>query len=90
MTGKKHSFATMQLANNKNNHIFANMEEDASEFDPWIVEYVFNQLTIKATMKLCKNDSRVTAEKEMKQLHWHKSFQPVHWSDLTQEQWNTV
>ena len=55
-----------------------------------MVEFIFNQLTIKAAMKLWDNDTTIVAEKEMKQLHWCKSFQPVCWIDLTLEQWSTV
>ena len=51
MTGKKNSYAAMQLANQKYDYLFAMMEVEGSEFDPQIVEFLFTQLTSKAAMK---------------------------------------
>ena len=90
MTGKKYSYAAAQLANKCYDHLFLQMEEDASPFDPHIVEFVFNQLTINAVMKLWGQDTVQALEKEIKQLHWRKSFQPVHWRDLSLDQCSTV
>ena len=74
MTGKKYSYIAVQLANQKYDHLFAMMAEDGSEFNPWAVKFIFNQLMIKAAMKLWGNDTIIVAKKEMKQLHWHKFF----------------
>ena len=41
-------------------------------------------------MKLWGNDTTIMVKKEMKQLHWCKSFQPVCWIDLTLKQQSTV
>ena len=65
------------------------MAEDGSEFDPRVVVFIFIQLTMKAAMKLWGNKTTVATEKEMKQF-WHKSFQPVCWTDLTPEQQCTM
>ena len=51
---------------------------------------MFNQLTIKAAMKLWGDEALKASEKEMKQLHWQRSFQPVRWIDLTEEQRKTM
>ena len=72
MISKKYSYAALQLANQKYDHLFEMMEESGSEIDTQIVEFLFNQLMIKAAMKLWGNDTMNAVEKEMKQLHWHK------------------
>ena len=79
MTGKKYLYAAIQIANN---HLFSSFAEEGAEFDPQVIEFVFSQLTIKATTKIWGNDTIEVAEKEMKQLHWQKSIEPVHWTDL--------
>ena len=66
------------------------MEEDGLEFNPQVVKFLFNQLTIKQATKLWGKDTTIAAEKEMKQLHWCKSFQPICWINLTPEQRSAV
>ena len=91
MTGKRYVYAAMQLAHNQRyEKVFSMMEEDSSVFDPKVVELIFNQLTIKAALKLWGNNALKASEKEMKQLHWRNSFQPVHWNKLSDDQRKTV
>jgi hypothetical protein len=40
------------------------------------------QLSLKAALKQWGDDAKVAVEAEAKQLHWRKSFKPVHWKDL--------
>ena len=72
--GKKYSYAAMQLDRMKYDHLFAIMEENEFYFDSRIVKFVFDQLTIKAAMRLWGNETMAAAAKEMKQLHWRKSL----------------
>ena len=65
MSGKKYSYAATQIANQKYDHFFATMEEDGVEFDLHVIEFIFNQLTIKAAMKLWGNETTIAAQKEM-------------------------
>ena len=85
-TSKKYSYAATQIDQMKYEHLFATIEEYESFFDRKIVEFVFNQLTISAATKLWGAETTAAAAKEMKQLHWCKSFQPVHWKDLSSDQ----
>ena len=66
------------------------MEEEALEFDLQVVEFIFSQLALKAAKNQWGDDAMKASEKEMKQLKWWKSFQPVHWSELNEEQRRTV
>ena len=88
MTGKRYVYASAQQQ--KYEHLFTLMEEEAPEFDPRVMEFIFTQLTIKAAKNLWGDDVMKASEKEMKQLHWQKSFQPMHWSELNEEQCRTV
>jgi len=58
----------------------------STEFEPQIIEMVLTQLTLKAAIKMWGNE----AEAEMKQLHWRNTFKPVHWSELTSKQKETI
>ena len=88
MTDKRYGYTSVQQQ--KYEHVFTLMEEEAPEFDPQVVEFIFTQLTLKAVKNLWGDNAIKAAEKEMKQLHWQKSFQPVHWSELNEEQHRTV
>ena len=87
MTGKRYGHAATQLAEQQRyEHMFVLAEEESPEFNLRVIKYIFNQLTIKATMKLWGDNAVKASEKEMKQLHWCKSFQHMHWSELNEEQ----
>jgi hypothetical protein len=49
------------------------MQDNFYQYGIDIIAYVMNQLSLKAT------------EAEAKQLHWRKSFQPVHGKELTKD-----
>ena len=66
MTSKKYSYAAAQLAHQKYNHLFALIKEDASVFDPRLVEFIFNQLMIKAATRFWGNHAIAASAKEMK------------------------
>ena len=66
------------------------MHDNAYEYDQRVVEFMFNQHTTKQALKLWGKDTTVAAEEKMKQLLWRKSFQPVHWSELSPEQRTTI
>jgi len=76
MTGKSYGYSATQISNMKH--------------DPRVVEFILTQLTLNAAIKMWGDKAKVTAEAEMKQLHWRNSFRPVRWSELTDKQRQTV
>jgi hypothetical protein len=54
------------------------LQDDFYQYDIDVVETVMTQLSLKAALKQWGNDAKLAAEAEAKQLHWRKSFQPVH------------
>ena len=87
MRGNRYQYAAAQLAKgvlSPDAHMF--VQDDFYQYDIDVVEAVMTQLSLKAALKEWGNDATLAAEAEAKQLHWRKSFQPVHRKDLTFEQ----
>ena len=87
MQGNRYQYAAAQLANGvlyPDAHMY--LQGDFYQYDIDIVETVMTQLSLKAALKQWGNDAKLAAEAEAKQLHWRKSFQPVHRKDLTEMQ----
>ena len=87
MRGNRYSYVATQLAQGvlyPEAHMF--VQEDFYQCDIDLVATVMLQLSLKAALKMWGNDARLTAEAEAKQLHWCKSFTPVHFKDLTPQQ----
>jgi len=76
MKGKTYEYAATQLAE--------------TAHDPWVVQTILTQLTLKAAIKMWGNDAKIAAEAEMKQLHWRNSFRPVRWNELSDKQKKTI
>jgi hypothetical protein len=57
---------------------------------PDVVAAIMTQLLLKSGLKEWGDKAYVATESEMKQLHFHNTFKPVHWSKLTDIQHQTV
>ncbi len=55
-----------------------------------VVEIVMTQLSLKVALKQWGKDAKAAVEAEAKQLHWRKSFRPVHWKDVDKERWKQI
>ena len=58
--------------------------------EPDVVAAIMTQLSHKSGLKEWGNKAYTAAESEMKQLHFHNTFKPMHWSKLTDIQCQTV
>jgi hypothetical protein len=54
------------------------------------VAAIMTQLSLKSGLKEWGDKAYTAAESEMKQLHFHNTFKPMHWSELTDIQRQTV
>jgi hypothetical protein len=59
------------------------MQDDFYQSDIDVAATVLAQVSLKAALKLWGNDAKLAVEAEAKQLHWRKSFKPVHCKDLS-------
>ena len=87
MQGNRYQYAATQLEAgvlNPDSHMY--VQGDFYQYDIDVVETVMTQLSLKAALKEWGNDAKLAAEAEAKQLHWRKSFQPVHYKKLSPEQ----
>jgi hypothetical protein len=87
MQGNRYSYAAAQIAAgvlNPDAHIF--MQEDFYQCDIDVAATVLAQISLKQALKLWGDDAKRAVEAEAKQLHWRKSFKPVHRKDLTATQ----
>ncbi len=87
MQGNRYSYAAAQIAAgvlNPDAHMF--MQEDFYQSDIDVAAMVLSQVSLKAALKLWGNDAKLAVEAEAKQLHWQKSFKPVHRKDLSATQ----
>ena len=83
MQGNRYSYAAAQIAAgvlNPDAHMF--MQDDFYQSDIDVAATVLAQVSLKAALKLWGNDAKLAVEAEAKQLHWRKSFKPVHCKDL--------
>jgi hypothetical protein len=76
MKGKTYQYAAAQVATKR--------------YHPQIVEMILTQLTLKAAINKWGKRAETAAEAEMKQLHWRNTFKPVHYSDLSKQQKETI
>ena len=47
---------------------------------------VLTQLSLKAALKQWGEDAKIAVEAEAKQLHWHNSFERVHYKKIGEDQ----
>jgi hypothetical protein len=55
-----------------------------------IIGMVMAQVLLKAALKKWVKEAEESVGKEMKQLHWQKSFKPMYWKSLTAKQCKKV
>jgi hypothetical protein len=94
MQGKKYAVALSQIAEclKESNNWMALAQMSVKLMSPSvhrkadIVGMIMAQLSMKATIKKWREHARYAILKEMKQLHWHNSYKPKHWHDLSKKQ----
>jgi hypothetical protein len=55
------------------------MQEDFYQAEPDVVSAIMTQLSLKAGLKEWGEEAFMTAQSEMKQLHFRNTFKPKHW-----------
>ena len=92
LTGNKYSYAVTQLETqgvlNPDAHMF--VQDDFYQAEPDIVAAIMTQLALKAGLKKWDDKGYDAAYSEMKQLHMRDTFKPMHWSELSKEQRQTI
>jgi hypothetical protein len=92
MTGSKYSYAIMQLETHgvlqPDYHMF--IQEDFYQSDPDVMAHIMTQLSLKNGLKQWGDKVYVAVTLEMKQLHFHNTFKPKHWSELSKTQCQMV
>jgi hypothetical protein len=92
MTGLKYSYAVTQLETHgvlhPDSHMF--IQEDFYQSDPDVMAHIMTQLSLKSGLKQWGDKAYAAVTSEMKQLHFHNTFKPKHWSKLLKTQHQTV
>jgi hypothetical protein len=92
LSGSKYSYAVTQLEShgvlNTYSHIF--VQEDFYQADPDVVAAIMMQLSRKASLNEWGEGAFMSAQSEMKQLHFRNRFKLKHWRELNQVQRQTV
>jgi hypothetical protein len=92
MQGTRYSYALTQLESqgvlNPDAHMFA--QEDFYQADPDVVAAIMTQLSLKSGLREWGDKAYTAVESEMKQLHFRNTFKPMHWSELSVIQRQTV
>jgi hypothetical protein len=92
LSGSKYSYAVTQLESqgviNPDLHMF--VQEDFYQAEPDVVAVITTQLSLKTGLKEWGEEAFMTAQSEMKQLNFRKTFKPKHWKELSQVQRQTV
>ena len=78
MSGKSYAYTQLGLSF---------LQDTCYKYSSEVVEMVMTQLSLKAALKQWGKDAKVAVEAKAKQLHWRKSFKPVHWKDVNKEKW---
>jgi hypothetical protein len=66
------------------------VQEDFYQSDPNVMVHIITQLSLKSGLKQWGDTAYVVVTSEMKQLHFHNTFKPKHWSKLSKTQCQTV
>jgi hypothetical protein len=66
------------------------VQEDFYQSDPDVMAHIMTQLSLKSGLKQWGDKAYATVTSEMKQLHFHNTFKPKHWSELLKTQCQTV
>ncbi len=94
MQGKKYVVALSQIAEclKESNNGMALAQISVKLMSPGvhhkadIVGMIMAQLSMKAVIKKWGERASYAILKEMKQLHWHNSYKPRHWHNLSMKQ----
>jgi hypothetical protein len=85
MQGTRYSYVLTQLESqgvlNPDAHMF--VQEDFYQADPNVMAAIMTQLSLKSGLREWGNKAYIAVESEMKQLHFHNTFKPMHWSELS-------
>jgi hypothetical protein len=92
MQGTRYSYAMTQLESqgvlNPDAHMF--VQEDFYQADPDVMAAIMTQLSLKSGLREWGEKAYIAIESEMKQLHFRNTFKPMHWSELSAIQCQTV
>ena len=92
MQGSKYSYAVTQLefqgVLNPDAHMF--VQDDFYQHELDVVAMVMTQLSLKRGLKEWGDEAYMATVSEMKQLHFRNTFKPMHWSELSKAQCQTV
>jgi hypothetical protein len=92
MTGSKYSYAITQLETygvlHPDSHMF--VQEDFYQSDRDVVAHIITQHSLRSSVKQWGNKAHAVVMSEMKQLHFHNTFKPKHWSELSKIQCQMV
>jgi hypothetical protein len=66
------------------------VQEDFYQADPDVVAAIMTQLSLKSGLREWGDKAYIAVESEMKQLHFRNTFKPMHWSELSTIQRQTV
>jgi hypothetical protein len=67
------------------------VQEDFYQSHLDVMAHVMTQLSLKkSSLKRWGNKAYAAVTSEMKQLHFHSTFKPKHWSELSKTQHQTV
>jgi hypothetical protein len=66
------------------------VQEDLYQADPDVMTAIMTQLSLKAGLKEWEEEAFMTAQYEMKKLHFRNTFKPKHCRELSQVQRQTV
>ena len=92
MTGSKYAIAVTQLEDHGLLHpdLHEAFYHHAVSEQPDVIAAIMTQLSLKAGLKEWGGRAREAVHSEMKQLHMRDTFEPVHWSELGEEEKKTV
>jgi hypothetical protein len=97
MTGKRYAYAATQLESDfkwntlhPNAHMSFAQYDDMYQAEPDVVAAIMTQLSLKAGLKKWGGKAREAVHSEMKQLHLRKTFKPMRWSELKEDQRKSV
>ena len=66
------------------------VQADFYQEEPDVVAAVMTQLSLKSGLKEWGDRAHAAVHSEMKQLHFRHTFKPMHWSELSEIQRQTV
>jgi hypothetical protein len=77
MSGKSYAYTQLGISF---------LQDTRYKYSSKLVSTVLTQLSLKAALKQWGEDAHIAVEAEAKQLHWHNSFEPVHYKEIDKDQ----